>query len=684
MKTIKLFTNVDVFAISKELDLMLRNSTISNVYEIEDLLILKINTYEGKRNLIIKRDTRINLTEYDYPIPKYPSQYIMSLRKLLKNRRILSVFQHNFDRIVIFELHNTNSKPWKLIIELFNKGNFILIDENKIIKVAKKYRKFKDRDVLAGKEYFFPLSRGKDFLTINQNEFRELIKNSDVEIVRNLARNINIAGLYSEEICYRAGVDKIVFGKDLSEGDLNKLFKSFKDLRNQLLFGDIAPHIVKNHSGEQLFVIPFEIKMFNGFEKQKFDSFNNAVDKFYSKIDSEIIIKPSDEKIKEKIKSQKKILKNQLEYLEELKLKKKKYYEQGNFIYTHFKPLEELLNVIKTAKSKGYKLEEINNKLQHANIEKLDGTDFFKKIIPSTKQLVIDVNDNEVYLNLNISIGENASLIYEKGKKAEKKIKGTISAIEKTKKNIEKLKLEKNSMEAEVSFLIKKPKKKWFEKFRWFKSSDEFLVIGGRDASSNETVFKKYLDSNDLVLHTNFPGSPLAIIKNPENKDIPEKTILEAADFVASYSSAWKENWGVVDVFYILPSQVSKSPPSGEYLPKGSFIISGKKKFIKNAKTELAISLEFVEMETDSDQCTKGFYPKILSGPKNAIMGQSKNFIIIKPSKTGLSKGKLAKEIKNHFLKNSDKDMKKWIKLLSIDEIQLNLPTGSSVIMSKF
>ncbi|TFF99145.1 MAG: DUF814 domain-containing protein, partial [Promethearchaeota archaeon] len=194
-------------------------------------------------------------------------------------------------------------------------------------------------------------------------------------------------------------------------------------------------------------------------------------------------------------------------------------------------------------------------------------------------------------------------------------------------------------------------------------------------------VFKKYLDSNDLVFHTNFPGSPLAIIKNPENKEIPEKTILEAADFVASYSSAWKENWGVIDVFYVLPSQVSKSPPSGEYLPKGSFIISGKKKFIKKAKTELAISLEFIEMETDSDRHRKGFYPKILSGPKNAIIGQSKNFIIIKPSKIGLSKGKLAKKIKNHFLQKSDKNMKKWINLLSIDEIELNLPTGSSVIM---
>ncbi|TFG24905.1 MAG: fibronectin-binding domain-containing protein [Promethearchaeota archaeon] len=681
MKTIKSFTNVDVFAISKELDLMLRDSTISNVYEIEDLLILKINTKEGKRNLIIKRDTRINLTEYDYPIPKYPSQYIMSLRKFLKNRRILSVYQYNFDRIIIFELYNTDSEPWRFIIELFDKGNFILIDENKIIKVAKKYRKFKDRDVLAGKEYSFPLSRGKDFLTINQNDFKELIKNSDVEIVRFLARNINIAGLYSEEICYRAEVDKKALGKDLIEGDLNNLFKSFKNLRNQLLFGNITAQIVKADNGEQLFVIPFEIKMFNEFEKQEFDSFNNAVDKFYSIIDSEIIMKPSDEKIKEKIKSQKKILKNQLDYLEELKLKKKKYYEQGNFIYSNFNPLEELLNVIKTAKSKGYKLEEINNKLQQADLEKFDSIDFFKKIIPSTKQLVIDFNDNEIYLNLDITIGESASLIYEKGKKAEKKIKGTILALEKTKKNIEKLKLEKNSMETEVSFLIKKPKKKWFEKFRWFKSSDDFLVIGGRDASSNETVFKKYLDSNDLVFHTNFPGSPLAIIKNPENKEIPEKTILEAADFVASYSSAWKENWGVVDVFYVLPSQVSKSPPSGEYLPKGSFIISGKKKFIKKAKTELAISLEFIEMETDSDQHTKGFYPKILSAPINAIIGQSKNFIVIKPSKTGLSKGKLAKEIKNHFLKNSNKDMKKWLNLLSIDEIELNLPTGSSIII---
>jgi len=79
-----------------------------------------------------------------------------------------------------------------------------------------------------------------------------------------------------------------------------------------------------------------------------------------------------------------------------------------------------------------------------------------------------------------------------------------------------------------------------------------------------------------------------------------KSTIKEAADFVASYSRAWKETWGIVDVFYVKPSQVSKSPPSGEYLPKGSFIISGKKNFIKNAKTELAIALELIHIDINN------------------------------------------------------------------------------------
>lgn len=672
------FSNFDVFAISKELDVVLAGSSIVNVYEIEDLLILKINTRnEGRKNLIIKSDSRINLTDYDYPIPKYPSQYIMSLRKFLKNRTILSVAQFNFDRIIILELSNIDSQPWKFIIELFNKGNFLLIDDKDILKMAKKYRKFKDRDVLAGKEFIFPKSRGKDFLTIKQDEFKEIVQDSDAEIVRTLARNINIAGLYSEEICLRAGIDKKEIGNELSSDQLDALFNAFKKLRNEFLFGDIKAYVVLDDNGLEVDVLPFELEAYNQNEKKSYPSFNRAVDEFYSKIDTESLKKPSDQQINQRISAQEKILNNQMEYMEELKIKKKKYYVHGDFIYSHFSPLENLLNVILSAKAKGYSWEEINNKLETAKLEELSGTEYFKKIIPATKKLVIKIDNDEVYLDLNKSIGENANNIYAKGKKAEKKIKGTIPAIEQTKLKIQNLNEEKELLEAEVEFLIKKPKKKWYEKFHWFISSDGFLIIGGRDATSNEIIFKKYLDSNDLVFHTNFPGSPLTIIKNPENNEISEETIKETAEFVASYSRAWKETWGVVDVFFIRPDQVSKTPPTGEFLPKGSFMISGKKQFLKNAKTELAIGLEIVELDSNDEDELPILYPKIVCGPINAIKSYiKKNILIINPSKGGLSKGKIAKEIKSYFIKNASDELKKWIKLLSVDDIILCLPTG--------
>ncbi|MFX1408743.1 MAG: ribosome rescue protein RqcH [Promethearchaeota archaeon] len=684
IRTVKGFSNFDVYAIVKELDLVLSNGAISNVYEIENLLVLKINTQQGKKNLIIEEDSRINLTEYKYPVPKYPSQYTMSLRKFLKNRQIIKIYQHKFDRIIIIELSNIDTKPWKFVIELFNKGNFLLLNENNIIKIAKKYKRYRDRNILANKEYIFPKSRGFNFLTINKEEFKVLMKsNKSVELVRYLARNVNIGGFYSEEICYRAGIDKNLIGVDLTEDDLEKLYKSFKKLRNDLLFGTIDAQIVFDDNGIEISIIPFELKIFKDNKKKRFDSFNKASDNFYSKLDAKKLITPNNQKIVEQIKALEKILKNQQDYLKELKEKKQKYYKHGDFIYSNFNILEKLVEIIQNARKKGYVWEEINNKLQKAKMEDMKGIEIFEKLIPTTKQMLIMINGDEVFLDLNKSIGENSNLIYSKGKKADKKIKGTITAIEKTKEKIGNLELEKESMEVGIDFFIKKPKLKWYEKFRWFISSNGFLVIGGRDASSNEVIFKKYIDTNDLIFHTNFPGSPLTVVKNPKKKEVPEITLNETANFVVSYSRAWKENWIIADAFYVNSTQVSKSPPTGEFLPKGSFIISGKKNFIKNAKTELAIGLNFIELSSKSEEKDEILYPKLICGPLSAIQKHTNNIIIIIPSKSdGLKKGKLAQEIKTYFINHIDNNFKKWVKLLTIDEILLYLPNGLSSIKS--
>lgn len=682
MKNIK-FSNFDVFAITKELGTILPHGKIDNVYEIDgELLLLKIKTHlNEKKNLIVKNDSRLNFTNFNYPIPKYPSQYIMSLRKYLKNKIILSVNQHNFDRIIIFEISNVEGKTWKFIVELFNKGNYILLDENNIVKIAKSYSKYRDRDILANREYNFPSSRGRDFLNLSQIDFNETVSNLEDEIVRILARNINISGTISEEICLRAEVDKKRSGRDLTPLELDALFNSFKKLRNELLFGEIKAQIVFNEQDEEISVIPFGLELYKDNKVQQFNSFNEAVDVFFSKLDSNKIITPQDQAVNQKIKSQEKILTNQREYLEELKAKKKLYYEHGDFIYVNFNTLNKLFNGIKEAKEKGYSLEDINTKLTDAKNENFEDLDMFVRILPATKQVVILIDSNEVYLDLNKTVGENANNIFSKGKKAEKKLRGTLPAIQKTEENIRKLKRERESIELDIDFLVRKPQKKWYEKFRWFTSSDGFLIIGGRDASSNETIFKKYIEPNDLIFHTNFPGSPLTILKNPANNQIPEKSIKEAANFVASYSVAWKENWGIVDVFYVFADQISKTPPTGEYLPKGSFMILGKKNIIKAAKTEIALRLDFLEIKNESMSDSKLFYPQVLYEPLNTTNNKEGNLIIVKPSKSGKTKGQIAKEIKTYFLKNSEAEMKKWVKILPIDDIIIILPTGTSKII---
>lgn len=674
------FSNFDISAIVKELDVILQKSVISNIYEVEELLILKIKTKNGgKKNLIIERDSRINTTEYDYPIPQYPSQFILSLRKFLRKKWISRVYQYNFDRIVIFEIYNPDTSPWKFVIELFNKGNYLLIDHENRLIIAKKYLKFRERDILPKQIYQFPSSRGINFLKIRKFEFKDILMESDAELVRTIARKINISGVYAEEICFKAGLDKKSISNQLSEAQIENLFNSLKKLRNQLLFEPINAKIILDDENNYDILLPINLEMFSDEKKINFEAFNDAVDEFFSVIDSKRLKRKEGGAIKKKMEAQKKILATQKAYIEELEEKKKRNYEIGDFIYNNFNTFERLLNVIRDALKKGYSFEQINQKLSNAKKEGLSDSEFFKKILAASKKVIVEFENKEIALDLNESTGENANFFYNKGKKAKRKKIGTIQAISETEKKIKKLKEQEEVKEESYISLIKKPKKKWYEKFRWFYSSDNFLVIGGRDAVSNEDIFNKYLDPHELIFHTDIAGSPLTVIKNPTNLEIPENTIQESAEFVASYSRAWKENWGYADVFYVNAEQVSRTPPSGEFLPRGSFMITGKKNFIKNAKTVLAISVNMVEVNKTAEG-ESIFYPKVVSGPLNAIKNQEENYLIIKPSRVGLTKGKLAEKIKNALKYKIDEEMKKWLNLLSIDNIILYLPSGFSEI----
>ena len=218
-------------------------------------------------------------------------------------------------------------------------------------------------------------------------------------------------------------------------------------------------------------------------------------------------------------------------------------------------------------------------------------------------------------LDLTKSIDGNAAVYFEKAKKAKKKTEGAEKALNESLKKLHELELKKGKITLEKSKQekLKERKQEWHAKFRWFISSEGFLVIGGRDATSNEIVIKKHTEPNDLVFHTDMAGSPFFVVKS-QGKAIGEKTKEETADATCTFSRAWKLGLQTSDVFYVNPEQVSKKTKAGEYMGKGAFMIYGKANYIGN-KVNLAVGM------TKSQQ--------VMSGPLEAVKANCDKYAVL-------------------------------------------------------
>jgi len=236
----------------------------------------------------------------------------------------------------------------------------------------------------------------------------------------------------------------------------------------------------------------------------------------------------------------------------------------------------------------------------------------------------------KISLNPRLSIEKNAEKYYNSAKKNKRKIKGAENTLERFRKEL------KNIINKKEDFLEKKKKekqqkeeenqkKKWYEKFRWFISSDNFLCIGGKDATTNDILIRKHLEKEDLVFHTDIRGSPFFIIK-ANNKKIPQRTKQETAQMTASYSRAWKLEHSQTEVYCIKSDQVKKELG----LPKGSFMIHGKREYFK---PNLEITLE--NKDNQIVIATKKSKNQI-----TIIPGSTKKAIIVKKIKSKIN-GKL-------------------------------------------
>ena len=654
-------SNVDIYTISDELDKLLSGSRVDKSFQpTKDIVVVRFHVPgTGRVDLVMQCGSRIHTSQYPLENPTTPPTFPMLLRKRIKGAHVESIKQHNFDRVV--EIKVKKDKYYTIIVELFDKGNIILLDDENNIILPLKRKQMSDRDISSKREYKFPEERGINPISATKEEFAELFK-EDSDIVRTLARN-GLGSLYAEEIIKRANdnieIDKNTPNNELTEEQLNGLFEGFKNLFDNLRKETIKPQIVKNESKED--VVPIDLVEYKDYEKTYYSNFNEACDEFYSKKVNTTIKDVKEVAWNKKVNRFEKRLRLQQETLDNFYKTIEDSQHKGETIYSNYTTIENIMNVVNSARDKDYSFKEIGKTLKKAKKDGMVEAQIYESI-DKLGVLTLNIDDTTITIDPKLTIPENAEVYYEKAKKANRKTKGALIAIENTKKQLEDIKAKKDIAMENISTPKKRVKKnlKWYEKLRWFISSEGILVIGGRDANTNEGIVKKYLEPNDIYLHADIHGATSTAIKLNGN-ELNENILKESGEFAASFSSAWSKGFTSQDVFWVHPDQVSKTPEAGEFLPKGSFVIRGRRNYIRGARVKLAIGIVDYEGK------------RIMAGPIDALEAHCENFVVLKPGFT--KKEAIAKKIINRI--NEDD-------LLTLDDIIRVLPSGKCDIDEEY
>jgi predicted ribosome quality control (RQC) complex YloA/Tae2 family protein len=499
---------------------------------------------------------------------------------------------------------------------------------------------YRGSKMAAGEKYLYHPGQ-LDPRTITLPDLSAWLSSAGQDLVRSLVRGLNMGGTYGEEVCLVAGVDKNKPAANLDPAELERVHQALRQV-----FSDqtLDPHIVFKN-GQPLDVLSRPLRIYQGLEMKRYATFSEALDVFFVEEEAEGEEKkdPLDRRIEV-----------QRAAVAQFEAQEKALIAKGEQVYQIYSSVNQILQVVDQARARGFSYNQIWDRISSSGLPSakaifsLDGRGEMKVFLEET----------ELELNAGLTVPQNAQRYYERAKEMARKAGGAKEALAIT----EELKAGKAApRKARPAAVHRRRKPKWYERFRWFISSDGFLVLGGRDAESNEEIYTKYLERRDLALHTDAPGAPLTVVKT-EGMPVAESTLQQAAQFAVSYSSNWKGGLASADCYMIKGDQVSKTPQPGEFLKKGAFVIRGERTYFKDTPLGLALGI------------SGGI---LIGGPVLAVKPKADPLVEIEPGE--LNADDLAKRIYRQF---SDKvEDRAFLKAVSsVDQIEQFLPPGGSRI----
>ncbi|MDE1870579.1 MAG: NFACT family protein, partial [Candidatus Micrarchaeota archaeon] len=185
---------------------------------------------------------------------------------------------------------------YKLIVEMFGKGNMIITDSEYNIEILSNSLHQKERALAPHVIYQFPPSIKVDIDNMQEPQVTEIINTvmkSKERIIKELSRSVDIGPVYLEDVLIRSGVDPKSKGVDLKleKSVIRNMVSFFRQLK--------APKPVaylKNGEFVDYAIVPIE--KYKECEAKNYETVSKALEAFY--LESRTKLDKNDDEVREK------------------------------------------------------------------------------------------------------------------------------------------------------------------------------------------------------------------------------------------------------------------------------------------------------------------------------------------------------------------------------------------------
>jgi len=449
--------------------------------------------------------------------------------------------------------------PTVLAVELFGTGNLIVAHAGKIVAVAQS-RRWAHRTVRVGVEYSRPPIR-LDPWTVGTSALEAELGRSRTDLASTLAARLSFGGPVAEELIVRAGLDGSEPGAARAAVAAERLSGAIAELLGEV--GERPRGYVYLREGTVVDATPYRSRRWaaeDGVREEERASFSVAAHEYFRTLEVPTA-SPEAAEAERQRRSLEHLREQQRAAVGSLTEAIQQQRAGAEAIFAHYSDAEAAL-----ARSRQ------------------EG--------PPAPTLRSNLGGIEVTLRRDASPRESAQEIYEEVKRLQSKLAGAAAALADTERKLAAPSDPARTIPPPTSPAEAARRKiHWFERFRWFISSEGAVVIAGRDASSNDLVVRRNMKDGDIYVHADLHGAASVIVKHPAPgaPAITETTLREAGQWAVAYSKAWRAGLASASAFWVHPEQVSKAGASGEFVARGAWAIHGTKHGMEDLPTELAL-----------------------------------------------------------------------------------------------